>query len=53
MRTLASLRKQEQRLRVLHSKQTKTGMWREAETTRHKLIACLDQITSAMTTGKR
>ncbi len=53
MRSLDSLRKQEQRLRQLHTKQTKAGMWQQAETTRHKLIACLDQITNAMATGKR
>ena len=44
MRTLDSWRKQEARLRALHTQQTQAGKWVEAQTTRQKLKMVLDAI---------
>lgn len=44
MRTLDSWRKQEAKLRALHTQQTSAGQWLQAQTTRTKLIAVLNKI---------
>lgn len=44
MRALDSWRKQEAKLRSLHTQQANAGQWLQAQTTRTKLIAVLDKI---------
>lgn len=44
MRTLDSWRRQEVKLRALHTQQTNAGRWTQAQTTMTKLIAVLDKI---------
>jgi hypothetical protein len=42
VKTLDSYLKEEARLRALHTEQTSASKWKEAETTRGKLIATLN-----------
>ena len=44
MRTLASWKQQEQRLRDLHTQQGRTGQWKSAQTTQDKHIQVLNNI---------
>ena len=44
MRTLDSWKREEARLRARHTQQTSDEKWREADTTRRKLIMVLDKI---------
>lgn len=46
MRSLSSLKREEAKLRERHTQQTQAGKWKEAQTTRVKMIGVLNQISA-------